>query len=104
MGGTCVNRGCVPSKALLAAAGRVREMQDGEKFTCSPRSYDSPSLAQPHNAPPPSRRPLPADHLKGFGITVGDVKYDREAVAAHAEQLVSNVAKNLGNSLGKKDT
>jgi len=28
VGGTCVNRGCVPSKALLAAAGRVREMSD----------------------------------------------------------------------------
>ncbi|CAM9601721.1 unnamed protein product [Discosporangium mesarthrocarpum] len=30
VGGTCVNRGCVPSKALLAAAGRVREMGDEE--------------------------------------------------------------------------
>lgn len=28
VGGTCVNRGCVPSKALLAAAGRVRELKD----------------------------------------------------------------------------
>lgn len=28
IGGTCVNRGCVPSKALLAASGRVREMKD----------------------------------------------------------------------------
>jgi len=28
MGGTCVNRGCVPSKALLAATGRVRELND----------------------------------------------------------------------------
>jgi len=28
IGGTCVNRGCVPSKALLAAAGRIREMKD----------------------------------------------------------------------------
>jgi dihydrolipoamide dehydrogenase len=28
MGGTCVNRGCIPSKALLAASGRVREMRD----------------------------------------------------------------------------
>ncbi|MDY6941134.1 MAG: dihydrolipoyl dehydrogenase [Cyanobacteriota bacterium] len=26
MGGTCVNRGCIPSKALLAASGRVREL------------------------------------------------------------------------------
>jgi len=68
VGGTCVNRGCVPSKALLAASGRVREMQD-------------------------------AEHLAGFGIEVGEVKYDREKVAAHAAQLVSNVAKNLGNSL-----
>ena len=30
VGGTCVNRGCVPSKALLAASGRVREMRDEE--------------------------------------------------------------------------
>ena len=28
MGGTCVNRGCVPSKALLAASGKVREISD----------------------------------------------------------------------------
>ena len=28
LGGTCVNRGCVPSKALLAASGRVRELGD----------------------------------------------------------------------------
>lgn len=26
VGGTCVNRGCVPSKALLAASGRVRDI------------------------------------------------------------------------------
>jgi hypothetical protein len=45
---------------------------------------------------------LPSSQLwlsQGFGITVGDVKYDRAAVAKHAEQLSSNVAKNLGNSL-----
>ena len=30
MGGTCVNRGCVPSKALLAASGRVRELADAD--------------------------------------------------------------------------
>ena len=28
VGGTCVNRGCVPSKALLAASGRVRDMKN----------------------------------------------------------------------------
>ncbi|MGD1906214.1 MAG: dihydrolipoyl dehydrogenase [Leptolyngbyaceae cyanobacterium] len=30
MGGTCVNRGCIPSKALLAASGRVREFKDAQ--------------------------------------------------------------------------
>ena len=68
VGGTCVNRGCVPSKALLAAAGRVREMSD-EK------------------------------HLADLGITVGGVSYRREKVAAHATDLASRVAKNLGGSL-----
>lgn len=28
VGGTCVNRGCVPSKALLAVSGRMRELQN----------------------------------------------------------------------------
>ena len=28
VGGTCVNRGCVPSKALLAASGRIRDMRN----------------------------------------------------------------------------
>lgn len=28
IGGTCVNRGCVPSKALLAASGRIRELKN----------------------------------------------------------------------------
>ena len=28
IGGTCVNRGCVPSKALLAASGRVRDLKN----------------------------------------------------------------------------
>ncbi|MDJ0843703.1 dihydrolipoyl dehydrogenase [Crocosphaera sp.] len=30
MGGTCVNRGCIPSKALLAASGKVRELGNAQ--------------------------------------------------------------------------
>ena len=33
MGGTCVNRGCVPSKALLAASGKVRELANSEHLS-----------------------------------------------------------------------
>ena len=69
VGGTCVNRGCVPSKALLAASGRVREMQDAAHL-----------------------KDL------GIEVE-GGVTYSREAVAAHAKNLANRVKGNLENSL-----
>lgn len=68
MGGTCVNRGCIPSKALLAASGRVRELRN-------------------------------AHHLKTLGIQVGNVQFDREAIANHATNLVNKLQGDLTNSL-----
>jgi dihydrolipoamide dehydrogenase len=68
MGGTCVNRGCIPSKALLAASGRVRELHDEH-------------------------------HLKALGIQLGQVSFDRSAVAAHADNLVQKIRGDLTNSL-----
>lgn len=68
MGGTCVNRGCIPSKALLAASGRVRELRNEH-------------------------------HLKSLGISVGNVTYDREAIADHAKTLVSKIQGDMTNSL-----
>lgn len=68
MGGTCVNRGCIPSKALLAASGRVRELRN-------------------------------AHHLQSMGISVGGVDFDRGAISAHANQLVSKLRGDLTNSL-----
>ena len=46
----CVNRGCVPSKALLAASGRVREMQNAAHLkdlgiTVDHVSYDREGIA-----------------------------------------------------------
>ena len=70
VGGTCVNRGCVPSKALLAASGRVREMQDTEHLE---------SL--------------------GIQVDATDVNYSREGIAAHAKNLANRVKGNLENSL-----
>jgi dihydrolipoamide dehydrogenase len=68
MGGTCVNRGCIPSKALLAAAGRVRELHDEH-------------------------------HLQALGIQLGQVSFEREGVAAHADNLVQKIRGDLTNSL-----
>ena len=38
-------------------------------------------------------------HLKSFGITLGDVQFDRAAVANHASQLANRVKVNLEGSL-----
>lgn len=70
VGGTCVNRGCVPSKALLAASGRVREMQDTSHLE---------SL--------------------GIQVDKSAVQYSREGIAAHAKNLANRVKGNLENSL-----
>lgn len=70
VGGTCVNRGCVPSKALLAASGRVREMQDTQHLQ---------SL--------------------GIEVDAESINYSREGIAAHAKNLANRVKGNLENSL-----
>jgi dihydrolipoamide dehydrogenase len=70
MGGTCVNRGCIPSKALLAASGRVRELRAKE-------------------------------HLKLLGIDIGEVNFDRGAIADHASKTVDKLRGDLTNSLKK---
>jgi dihydrolipoamide dehydrogenase len=50
MGGTCVNRGCIPSKALLAASGKVREMRDTDHLKSlgidvGPVTFDRQAIA-----------------------------------------------------------
>jgi dihydrolipoamide dehydrogenase len=68
MGGTCINRGCIPSKALLAASGRVRELRN-------------------------------AEHLKVLGIQVGEVTFERQAIADHANNTVLKLRQDMTNSL-----
>mmetsp|Transcript_15007 Transcript_15007/g.21315 ORF Transcript_15007/g.21315 Transcript_15007/m.21315 type:complete len:520 (+) Transcript_15007:45-1604(+) len=69
VGGTCVNRGCVPSKALLAASGRVREMKNEHHLNSFGIKVD------------------------------GNISYNREAVANHAKNLANKVKGNLEASL-----
>ncbi len=60
MGGTCVNRGCVPSKALLAASGKVRELADAEHL----------SGFGIHAAPVRFERKKIADHANNLVATI----------------------------------
>ena len=71
MGGTCVNRGCVPSKALLAASGKVRELADDQ-------------------------------HLASFGIHAAPVRFERQKIADHANQLVQTIRTNLTKTLERE--
>lgn len=69
IGGTCVNRGCVPSKALLAAAGTLRDMKHQNRLRALGLSVE------------------------------GEVNYDRTQVAQHANGLAENVRNNMTKSL-----
>lgn len=69
VGGTCVNRGCVPSKALLAASGRVRDMKNEAHLS-----------------------------EFGITVN-GEVEYDRESIALHAKNLANRIKSNLEGSL-----
>ena len=40
MGGDCLNYGCVPSKALLSAAHKANNMQDGKEFGIKQNGLD----------------------------------------------------------------
>jgi dihydrolipoamide dehydrogenase len=69
VGGTCVNRGCVPSKALLAASGRVRDMQNTQHLKDM-----------------------------GISVQ-GSVTFDRQGIADHAKNLANRVKGSLEQSL-----
>ena len=47
LGGVCLNRGCIPSKALIASAGQYRKMKEAAGFginLSSPPAYDWPAM------------------------------------------------------------
>lgn len=79
VGGTCVNRGCVPSKALLAASGRVREMQDAEHLkslgvSATGVTFDRQKIADHAKNLANRVKGNLEGSLKGLGITVMEEK------------------------------
>lgn len=87
MGGTCVNRGCIPSKALLAASGRVRELQNthhleslgiqvgGVSFDRGAISDHAKNLVSKIQGDlTNSLKRLGVDTIKGWGRVAGDQK------------------------------
>ncbi|PWA52227.1 lipoamide dehydrogenase 1 [Artemisia annua] len=87
VGGTCVNRGCVPSKALLAVSGRMRELQNEHHMKSfglqvAAAGYDRQGVADHaenlatkiRNNLTNSLKSLGVDILTGVGSVVGPQK------------------------------
>ena len=84
MGGTCVNRGCIPSKALLAASGKVRELQDAAHLsklgvTVGPVTFDRAAIAEHANSVVTKQRDGLTSSLKRLNV---DVHHGWASVAA----------------------
>lgn len=92
IGGTCVNRGCVPSKALLAVSGRMRELQSEHHLKAmgiqvAAAEYDRQSVSDHANNLASrirgnltnSMKSLGVDILTGVGTILGpqQVKYGK---------------------------
>ncbi len=75
MGGTCVNRGCVPSKALLAASGRVRELANAEHLSgfgihAAPVRFERQKIADHANKLVATIRSNLTKALERAGVTI----------------------------------
>ncbi|PZV06561.1 MAG: dihydrolipoyl dehydrogenase, partial [Leptolyngbya sp.] len=75
MGGTCVNRGCIPSKALLAASGKVRELRDTHHLESlgiglSTVTFDRAAIANHANTIVTKQREALTGSLKRIGVDI----------------------------------
>ncbi|WP_340644707.1 FAD-dependent oxidoreductase [Phenylobacterium sp.] len=73
MGGDCLNYGCVPSKALIAAAGRAHDVQRGAALgvTAGPASVDFAQVMAHVHATIAAIAPVDSQsRFEGLGVTV----------------------------------
>ncbi|XWS38958.1 hypothetical protein CRYUN_Cryun18bG0008200 [Craigia yunnanensis] len=75
VGGTCVNRGCVPSKALLAVSGRMRELQSEHHMKAlglqvSAAGYDRQEVADHANNLASKIRSNLTNSMKALGVDI----------------------------------
>ncbi|CAA3020187.1 dihydrolipoyl dehydrogenase 2, chloroplastic-like [Olea europaea subsp. europaea] len=75
VGGTCVNRGCVPSKALLAVSGRMRELQNEHHMRSfglqvAAAGYDKQGVADHANNLASKIRSNLTNSMKALGVDI----------------------------------
>lgn len=72
MGGTCINRGCIPSKALLAAAGRLRMLRHSDHLgiTVGEIHFDRQKIADHAHTVVDKIRTDLTKSLQKLGVTI----------------------------------
>uniref|UniRef100_A0A7S0VC90 Dihydrolipoyl dehydrogenase n=1 Tax=Polytomella parva TaxID=51329 RepID=A0A7S0VC90_9CHLO len=99
IGGTCVNRGCVPSKALLAAAGRLHALKDTAALAkMGIHANGFMDSIQIHSGDGVTEGSV---NSQG-GVGNGGVVVKVAEVAAHAQNLASTIRENLRRTLQTK--
>ncbi|ESQ48236.1 hypothetical protein EUTSA_v10020389mg [Eutrema salsugineum] len=104
VGGTCVNRGCVPSKALLAVSGRMRELQNEHHMKSfglqvAAAGYNRQGVADHannlatkiRNNLTNSMKALGVDILTGFGSVLAPqkVKYGKDNIITAKDIIIA---------------
>jgi pyruvate/2-oxoglutarate dehydrogenase complex dihydrolipoamide dehydrogenase (E3) component len=93
MGGDCLNVGCVPSKALIAAARHVQAIREAERFgiTAGKPQVDFPSvMAHVHDVVAAIEPNDSAERFTGLGVTVlkAPARFkDRRTIVAGATEI-----------------
>ena len=99
LGGDCLNAGCVPSKALLAAARKIQRASQGSEFLgdASPRSVDFPAVMDrmrrlraslAHHDGAERFTKLGIDVFRGSGVFVGPDRLDVGSITLHFRKAV----------------
>ena len=99
MGGDCLNTGCVPSKALIAAASRAHAMRSSKKFGITPVNPEVDFSAVMNHVQHVIDTIAPVDsqeRFEGFGVTVirehakfsGPRQVESDSVTVNAKHIV----------------
>ncbi len=94
MGGDCLNFGCVPSKALIAAARQARSMTAGEPFGIAPVAPDVDYAAAKDHVRKVIETIAPADSQERFeGLGVRVIRHYGRFVSPNEVQAGDHVIK-----------
>lgn len=108
LGGTCLNRGCIPTKAMIHASSLYREIQEGEKFGifADDVRYDYSKILAYKDETSLALRQGIEQLFKANGITLvkgtGTLTADRKVEVQMEEEKVCLEAENVILASGSK--